>query len=108
MSNECTNFPIGLVLVSFDMNNKLLENSRVRITTAIVAAVFVTTVIVGETIWKCNVSRDLRDMRINLERLDNNIVGKSPNGWHRTDMAQWVRRTERENTEWRAADVYKD
>lgn len=70
---------------------------RVKLTTAVACALCVLGLIVSDTRWKTNVSRDLNEIKINQEQL----------GWHRDDMARWVRDTERMNqvAGWRGADV---
>ncbi len=44
--------------------------------------------------------------RINF--VDKKIVGKSPEGWHRSEMSQWCERTERQNTDWKCGPIYPD
>ena len=77
--------------------NKLIENSTVKVTTAIVASIFVIGLIVAEAVWKTNVGRDLHEIRVKQDEL----------GWHRDDMEVWVHRTERLNADWQGADTNK-
>jgi cell division protein FtsL len=74
-----------------------IERSKVQLTTAIIAAVFVIGVIIADTTWKVNVARDIREIRAAQQTFT----------WQRDDMETWVSRTERINylSGWRGADV---
>lgn len=82
--------------------NKLLENSKVQITTAIIVGVFVVGVIVAETRWKLNLSHDVKEIRDELH-------ARAVDRWPRQDMENWVLRTERINQHigWQGANVDK-
>jgi hypothetical protein len=77
--------------------NKLIENQRIKFTTVIAAAVLLFGLVAADTTWKVNVSRDLQEIR------DTQAL----HGWYRSDMARWIRDTERLNhvAGWRGADV---
>lgn len=74
-----------------------IEASKIKLTTAAVVAVFVSGLIVADTAWKVNVSRDLSEIRAKQQELI----------WHPSDMESWISRTERMNylSGWRGADV---
>ena len=82
--------------------NKLLENSKVQITTAVIVGVFVVGVIAADTTWKINLGRDVREIREELR-------ARTFDRWPRQDMETWVLRTERLNQHngWQGADVDK-
>lgn len=75
--------------------NRLLENSKVQVTSAVLALVFLVGICTGEVAWKVSVTRDLREIRAKQDIL----------GWHRADMERWVLKTELLNHEWNGADV---
>lgn len=77
-----------------------LERLNVKLTTAIVAGIAILTFVAADVRWKSTVSRDLHEIRLSQQQY----------GWHRNDMARWVRDTERVNllTDWRGADVNQD
>ena len=83
------------------MVRQLLENSAVRITTAIAAAVFCVGFVWTAASWATNVSRDLREIRTQLTSL----VGQVDDRWRRADMRRWVLDTEKLNPDWTAATV---
>ena len=64
--------------------NKLLENSKVRITTACIVLVFLLGLVVGEVTWKVNVWRDVQEIKAAQE------AGR----WNRDDQRLWVTETE--------------
>jgi hypothetical protein len=75
------------------MTESLLENSKVKITTFITAGLLLLGAIGGvvgfaisESAWRTNMSRDISDLKVSLQNLDNKIVGKGPNSWHKRDM----------------------
>ena len=79
--------------------NKLLENSKVQLTTVVVVGVFIIGVIVSDQTWKVHVSRDLHDIReYQLQR-----------GFDRDEMERWVLRTELLNRQasnpWKGAEI---
>lgn len=77
-----------------------IETSKIKVTTAVVAAVFVLGLVIGQVTWQVNVSRDLHEIRQAQAELT----------WRRIDMESWVSRTERINylTSWRGAEVARE
>lgn len=78
--------------------NKLLENSKVQLTTAIVVGVFVVGLVIADATWKVNISRDVKAISVELQE-------RKIDRWHRGNMETWVLRTERMNPGWEGAAV---
>lgn len=98
----------------------LIENQYVRVASAAAVFVVVIGVVVAETRWKSRVRHDIDDaakerqrefsaIRQTLQKIDGKIVGKTSNGWHRTDMEEWSLRAELQNQDpgkpWKAPDI---
>lgn len=52
--------------------------------------------------------RDINDARDDVEVLKGKIVGRGPEGWHKSDMSTWCRETELLNGEvrWKCGTIY--
>ncbi len=98
----------------------LIENQYVRVASAAAAFVVIVGFVVAETRWKSQVRHDIDDaskerqrefteIRAALEQIDGKIVGKTSNGWHRNDMAEWCLRAELQNQDaskpWKAPEI---
>jgi hypothetical protein len=93
--------------------NTLSGNTYVRLGAVIAVLVGIITFVIKEVEYRTNLQRDLEQLTVNIqkltkqiEKIDNKVVGKSPEGWHRPDMKLWILETERENPNWRGADAY--
>lgn len=82
----------------------LLENTSVRTTTLVVAVLTVIGMIggligfaVAESTWRTNITRDIKDLRVEVKALGERIVGRGPSGWHKRDMQLWVSELGRSN-----------
>jgi len=86
------------------MVRQLLENTAVRVTSAITVLLTVAAGIWTAATWATNVSRDVREIRSDVSQLVNQVDDR----WRRADMATWVKDTEKLNHNWIAAEVPKN
>jgi len=86
------------------MVRQILENSAVRLTTAIAVIAFCVGTVWTASRWATNVSRDLDEIRGQLSEL----VGQVDDRWRRADMRRWVTDTQKLNPGWTAAEVPKE
>lgn len=92
----------------------LVENSYVRLATAVGAFIFAATIGIGEIEYRTNLNRDLKDLSSHISRLEesvrkleNKIVGKTPEGFHRTDMFYYNSEIQRLNPGWKGVNPYE-
>lgn len=83
----------------------MLENSSVRVVTLAVTVIFICGLVAAEVAWKTNMQRDIKELKIEIQHLNERVVGKSPNGWHRNDMRLWILETEKLNPGWKAGST---
>lgn len=87
------------------MVKDLLEDSRVKLGTAIACVIAVVAYVRYDTAWRTTVDHRFERMAETMDRIDKRIVGKAPDGWHRRDMLEYSIEAERLNKDWNSPSV---
>ena len=82
------------------MHKPLIENMAVRVSVAVFIVVFVSGIVAGEVAWKVSMSHRMNQLNTSINHMDKKIVGRSLEGWHRTQMRLWVAQSKLKNPTW--------
>lgn len=78
--------------MSDESESKLkLNGNTVKITTAVAAAVAAAGFVWSQSAWQTKVDIRLDTVVEKIAAIDEKVVGKSSNGWHKHNMRSWVR-----------------
>jgi hypothetical protein len=83
------------------MVRQILESTAIRVTTACTVVTLFVGLAWGVAVWATNVSRDLHEIRSQLDLLG----GQVDDRWRRGDMRHWAQVTAQLNSGWTPAEV---
>jgi len=88
-----------------DKNGRLIENARVKLVSAILAAVFVCGLVAEQIAFKLAIHYRLNRIEETLTRVDAKIDEHLGQSWDGQKMRTWIAETEAENASWNGAAV---